>query len=417
MVVALAAGCFSPRYQDKLMCASNGGCPPGQSCDPNSDMCIPTCADGICGPSIHGTVLRADQVAPTPLAGVSVDLVSTSQVVTTTSAAGGTYSLTGLPSDVALEMELSYAQDTPTIPEGELDTTTLAGNASGSTAVDLEVVPYRWLADVAWKCGLFPTEDDAVYGSPGMFNQYFIQRSTVIGEVQDAAGNPVPLDRADITISLDGYANTNDNPADTTFLPAAHICFLEQDATGTWKGVDEDSSATGRFVMFRVRNAAGTGVGFADVSIKGQPDTSANLRSSGLIAIAKVQPGGPVQPIATNPTFERDVYPLLGQYGCVGCHQPGQPGMVTGMVRDGFPADFSGTPGEVYDVLTKPDSTGCASGTPARVCVAMPELSLFYTKPRLETGGTPPDHLGIAFPESTPIIQTILAWIQGGAQP
>jgi hypothetical protein len=72
----------------------------------------------------------------------------------------------------------------------------------------------------------------------------------------------------------------------------------------------------------------------------------------------------------------------------------------------------------VYQALTGPPSDGCENGgaMAARVCLAAPELSLIYAKPRLETGNEPPDHQGIAIPEDRRELQLILEWLRNNAQ-
>ena len=105
-------------------------------------------------------------------------------------------------------------------------------------------------------------------------------------------------------------------------------------------------------------------------------------------------------------------------HGCPTCHEPGKIGVTEAAVRGGATADFSGTASQVYAVLMAGDQSQCAGQhVPARICVSDPKSSLFYTKPRLETGGEPSDHVGVAFPEDSAFIQSLLQWIQNGAQP
>ncbi|MBA3538273.1 MAG: hypothetical protein H0T79_01470 [Deltaproteobacteria bacterium] len=113
-------------------------------------------------------------------------------------------------------------------------------------------------------------------------------------------------------------------------------------------------------------------------------------------------------------SFATDVHPIMMQLGCANCHTIGGPGYEMSELRGGLKADFSGTADEVLTVLMAGTTDTCAT-TPARVCLSAPDASLFYTKPRLETGAT--DHSGISFPEDSTLIRVILGWIQKGAKP
>lgn len=388
---------------------------PGESTALCEDECVVT---------VTGSVVPVDSTTATPKPNVRVALTSLpmNEVPRVTSNASGAYSLADLDVNTALELEMSFDQTNPTVPSGVLVTRFLAGNASQNMTVDVPVVDYHWLAKVAFECGIFPTLADATYQNPGTstgVNFYYISRSTVIVEVQNEDGTPAPLNRSDLVVSVDGYMNSHETPGDTEFLPRARVCFLEPDgASGVYKGVDSERSTSGRFVMFRVRDAGGTGAGFARALIPGFPPGGVNLRSSGSVGYVRIRQGTGPEPLPQRPiTFERDIYPLFTELTCVACHRPGGPGYEMGMIRGGFRADFSGTLDQVYQNLTGPPSEGCETGAiQARVCKLAPEKSLLYTKPRLETGAEPSDHKGIAFPEDTLALKLILEWIRNDAK-
>lgn len=375
-----------------------------------------------CVVTVSGNVIPVDSTTAAPKPNVRIALTSlpAAELVRVTSNASGAYTLPDLDVNTALELEMSFEQTNPTVPSGVLVTRFLAGNASQTMTLDVPVVDYHWLAKVAFECGIFPSLAEATYqdvqNSTGV-NFYYISRSTVIVEVQNEDGTPAPVNRSDIVVSVDGYMNSHETPDDTEFLPRAHVCFLEPDSTGVFKGVDTDRGTSGRFVVFRVRDAGGTGAGFARVLLPGFPPGAVNLRSSGSVGYVRIRQGEGPEPLPSRPiTFEQDIYPLFTELTCVACHRPGGPGYEMGMIRGGFRADFSGTVDQVFEVLTAPPSEGCDTGAvQARVCTAKPEASLLYTKPRLETGSEPSDHKGIAFPEDTLALKLILEWIRNGA--
>jgi hypothetical protein len=375
-----------------------------------------------CVVTIAGSVLPVDSATAAPKANVRVALTSLpmGEVPRVTSNASGGYSFADLDINTALELEMSFDQTNPTVPSGVLVTRFLGGNADMDRTVDVPVVEFRWLAKVAFECGIFPTLEEATF-EPGTssVNFYYISRSTVIGEVQNEDGTPATLNRSDLTVTVDGYMNSHQTPGDDTFPPRATVCFLEPDTgTGTFVGVNAERSTSGRFVMFRVRDEGGTGRGYARVLVPGFPPGAVNLRSSGSVGYVRIRQGEGEAPLPSRPiTFERDIYPLFTELTCVACHRPGGPGYEMGMVRGGLRADFSGTLDEVFQVLTGPPSTGCENGgdMAARVCTARPEVSLLYTKPRLETGSEASDHKGIAFPEDTLALKLILEWIKNDA--
>jgi hypothetical protein len=182
--------------------------------------------------------------------------------------------------------------------------------------------------------------------------------------------------------------------------------------------VNADHSTSGRFVMFRVRDGGGTGAGAAEIRIPGFPIGNVTLASAsiGYVRI-KVGEGGDALPQRAK-TFERDVYHFFTDKLCnQTCHKPGGIGYMRAPVRLGtdgmmYPADYSGTVDQVYDVLTKPVSTDCEQGgdKAARVCKPKPEASLLYLFP-----AGMGDHPGVVLQPDDPMLVAVLQWIKDGA--
>jgi hypothetical protein len=382
-----------------------------------------------CMVTVSGKTILARSTTGLPLGGVTVKLVSVDPPQSVTTGADGSYSFSGLPPDTPLRFDVSVMQVNPD-PQG-LDTQILAGNTTTMDAViDLPIVEYAWLAKVAFQCGIFPTLDAALY-DPGTMNvnSYFKVRSTVVGEVLNADLSPATaFDRADVAVvlrspaSMVDYTNFQGNPDSMTAMGVT-VCFLEPDnGLGEFKGVNEDTATTGRFVMFRVRNDTGTGTGTGAVNIPSFPAGPLNV-SAGTIGFARMVVGVGDSLPARKRGFARDVYHWFADKQCSAlCHKPGGLGFMKAPVRLGpdgtmYPADWSGLPSDVFDRLTKPVATGCEQGvdpdTRARVCLAAPKNSLLYLNP---TGkGT---HEGTNdLTDDDPMIVNIVGWITDGALP
>jgi hypothetical protein len=375
-----------------------------------------------CRVTLSGQTVPAEKVPPIPgpLANVTVDLTSldpSPEVLTPTE---GTYSFEKLEPDTPITFTLSVAQPAPSV-KGLLNTVYAAGMTdTNDHSIDLPVVQLQWLAKVAFQCGIFPSMNSALF-DPGTMNlnNYFVTRSTIVGQVVDKDRNPVKLDRADISVVIDDYVNVHKNPADTDHLPAATLCFLEPDpATGEYKGVNENQTTSGRFVMFRARNELGTGSGPGEVRIPGFPTGPLDV-SSGSIGFAYIRQGAseglPARPL----TFERDIYHFFKDKTCNAvCHKPPDGvAYMTAPMRPGpngktYPADWSASVDAVFDNLTKPFDTDCALGgdMAARVCRAMPTASLLYQKP----GGLI-SHAGLNLGTRDEMVIAILQWIKDGA--
>jgi hypothetical protein len=285
--------------------------------------------------------------------------------------------------------------------------------------LDLPVVQYHWLAEVAVQCGIFKSMDEALF-EPGTknLNTYFSTRATIIGQVVAEDGSPATLDHRDISVVIDEYVNSKQNPDDDTHRPTT-LCFLEPDElTGKYRGVNASQTTSGRFIVFRARNELGTGTGMGEVQIPGFPAGALNV-SSGSIGFVHIKLGDGTSIPERPRSFERDVYHFFADKTCsVECHRPPDGiGYVTAPARPGpddltYPADWSASVDEVFDNLTKPFDTDCALGDDmaARVCQAKPTASLLYRKPSGLSF-----HQGVNLGTDDEMVVTILRWIEDGA--
>lgn len=377
--------------------------------------CPAPCRVTVSGRAVPAESLTASQQA---LANVTVQLTSLDPSPDMITKADGEYSFSGLEPDTPVAFKLSVPQMDPDV-RGLLDTRYVAGMTERKdVSIDLPVVRYRWLAKVAFQCGIFASLDKALF-DPGTtnLNNYFLTRSTILGQVLEEGGSPAKLDRADIKVVIDDFVNQIPNPADTAPQPAI-LCFLEPDpSTGEYRGVNASQTTSGRFVLFRARNELGTGTGMGEVQIPGFPPGALDV-SSGSIGFVYIRRGGggelPPRPL----TFERDVYHFFKDKTCSAvCHRPPEGiGYVMAPVREGpngvkYRADWSASVDTVFDNLTKPFDTDCALGgdTAARVCRAMPMASLLYRKP----GGLD-HHSGLDLGTKDEMIVAILQWIKDG---
>lgn len=332
----------------------------------------------------------------------------------------GAYSISAVPSAslVDLEIDVDQSTGTPSVPSYvQTRVSTLLTEAAAQT-LDVPVVTYAWMAQVAYQCGLFASLDAALQQG-GFVNPYFTERSTVFGTLVNASGQPVAgVARAAISVDLGGYVNPGAGDTDPN---PAKVCFLVRDATsGQYIGsANAASDATGRFVVFRLRNniAGGPGQGLAVVHAIGYAPQSVRLRSSGNIGVVTMTVGVDTMPPAV-PVFMTDVFPLFAKLGCRGCHfPPTGPGYVNSVVRGGMHLDLSGTPAQVYASLSAGGSAGCDNpATPQRLCPNAPAASLLLKKPLAEVFPEPTDHQIDGFADSNvPDYRTIFRWIQNGA--
>jgi hypothetical protein len=380
-----------------------------------------------CMVTVSGRAVPAESLDPLnhalPNATVKLASLDPTQPPPVVTDDGGEYSFSGLPPGTPIAFNVSVPQTNPDVAN-LLHTVYVAGATDrNDVTLDLPIVRYRWLAQVAFQCGLFKSLDEALFAAPGTttLNNYFLTRATILGEVLEADRHPAKLDAQDISVVIDEFANSNQNPSDTQLPPPATLCFLEPDpTTGEYKGVKETQSTSGRFVLFRARNMLGTGTGTGEVRIPGFPVAALDV-SSGSIGFAFIRRGSstslPERPL----TFERDIYHFFKDKTCNAvCHRPGGVALDVATARDGpngvmYPADWSGSVDEVYDNLTKPFDTDCELAdddhdTAARVCRAMATKSLLYQKP----GGLVP-HKGLDLTTDDDMVIAILRWIQDGA--
>jgi hypothetical protein len=376
--------------------------------------CPAPCRVTVSGRAVHAESLDASQPA---LANVTVELTSLDSSPEVVTEASGAYSFSGLKPGTPIAFNLSVPQTGPNV-QGLLDTLYVVGSAETTDiTVDLPVVQYRWLAKVAFQCGIFASLDKALF-EPGTMNlnTYFLTRATIIGQVLEQDGSPAKLDRANISAVIDDFRSFNQNPADTLPFPAT-LCFLEPDPpTGEYRGVNANQTTSGRFVLFRARNTLGTGSGMGEVRIPGFSPAALDV-SSGSIGFVHMRRGDSILLPDRPLTFEGDIYHYFTDKTCnVSCHRPGGIGYVTAPARPGpngltYRADWSGSVDAVFDNLTKPFDTDCALGddTAARVCQALPTASLLYQKP----GGLV-YHSGLNLGTKDEMIVFALQWIKDG---
>lgn len=377
-----------------------------------------------CTVTVSGRTVRAES----PSLGLPGVVVRLGTDMLTSDTPNGNYSFADLQPGTPLQFNLHYVP-TNGDPQGP-DVQYLVGTtAMEDITIDLPMVQFRWLATVAFQCGIFPTLQDALNGTQAYLNT----RSTVIGQVLNADNSVAStFDRQDITVflknAMSGVDYPNPNPADVDTNPT-RICFLEPDPTNgnAYKGVDEDHSSSGRFIVFRVVNDRGTGTGAAHVDIPGFPSapqpTTLSL-SAGSVGFVQIRKGDGTDLPPRKLSFSRDVYHFFSQtdkYQCIiACHRPGGAAVMSMYARTGpggtmYLPDWSGTSQAVYNNLTLSDpsfETDCDT-TPARVCTKKPDASLLYRNP---TGMA--SHSGqIDLTATDPFMVTALQWITDGALP
>jgi hypothetical protein len=361
---------------------------------------------------VQGLAVFYDQIETTPAEGVEITVTNVDPVVTAgPTGKDGAYELVDIPPGTLLDFEMGLEQDEPVFVPASMHTRSqLRVENDTPVLYDAPIVTYAHLAQVAFECGLFPTLEAAI--GNGAVNVYFAQRSTVFGRLVDDMGNGVPtVSRAALQVEVDGYVNIHDNLLDNNPNPA-HVCFLDEDDSGHWVGTTATSSNdTGRFVMFRVRDANGTGQGGATVRASGFDDAQVNLRSTGNIGVVELVRNDEAIPR----DFAIDVYPIFTTYACVGCHTGGGP---PSAVTAGFNADWDLPPMQVWQNLVGPGTTCPDPMNPVRVCTDDPENSLFVTNPLFDEIGMEDVHPVDIFPSlDDPAMRVIVEWIEQGAQP
>lgn len=398
----------------KSVCVDNACVPCTENTQCESQVCLIDSGECLFSEvEVTGVVYDFSTIDNAPLAGVTTRVTNLARLPESgPTDATGAYSLTGLVPGTLLDLAADFPQNDPVFVPAAITTRFSTQVPNDNPApLDMPVVTYEYLAQVAFECGLFPTLEEAI--GDGAVNTFFVQRSTVFGTLVDSDGAGVPtVSRAAIQAELGNWANFHDNLLDTDSEPA-QVCFLEEDAaTGTYVGTtDQLSNDSGRFVMFRVRNDAGLGQGGLTVRATGFNDTSVSLPSSGNIGVVELLRND--EPIPRD--FAIDVFPVFTTYGCVGCHTAGGP---PGAVHDGFEADWDLTPFEVWQNMVGPGTVCNVPDDPHRVCTNDPALSLFVTRPLTDLPGMPDVHPIDIFPSiDDPTLQVIMQWIEQGALP
>jgi hypothetical protein len=130
--------------------------------------------------------------------------------------------------------------------------------------LDVPAVRHTWLEDVVRDCGLLPPD-----APQSLLDSYFDERNTILVDVRGENAAGITREQIDVYVESDGETYANFGAPDATDQYPPSICFLERgDAGGVLRGGSGAQTATlGQFVIFRVRNRAGSGRGTADVRI------------------------------------------------------------------------------------------------------------------------------------------------------
>lgn len=350
------------------------------------------------------------------------------------SGADGAYNIPGLPPQSALVVEIRYPETYGAgteVPGGFATRAKAATKAAATETANVYVVKYGWLAQTAYECGVYDTVDTAL-GNPD-----FVTYSAVFGQLKDQNGNGVGgINKARLEVQIGAYTNDTVTRNNTSYF-----CWLEaydddqNPATPEkYRGTVSDTSyATGggAFVIFKAKNELGLGNGTQYVRVKQDPQVPNFAEQSvpvqaGMVSVVTLYTADdvpPPPPVLVD--FNTDIYPVFNNAGCLGCHATGGPGAVyADPANQAYPADFSGSPDDVYANLV---GAGTACGPPQdpnnprdpqpttyRVCVDYPKRAKLATKPLLED---PPNHPNASFPdENDPTLLLIEAWMEQGAQ-
>ncbi len=366
--------------------------------------------------TLTGVAYDFSLIEHTPVSDVTVRLTNVTDAPTAEpTGADGVYSLAGLVPGTLLDLELGYEQDDPVFVPAVLSSRMSYQVPNDEPAtLDVPLVTYNWMAKVAFECGLFATLEEAI--GTVTVNPFFIQRSTLFGRLVDEEGNGIAtVSKAAIHAQVGEWANFQDNLLDLNTSPT-QLCFLEEDSeSGTYVGSNDTvSNDTGRFVMFRLRNDEDLelGDGPLNVTASGFDDAYTTFASSGNIGVIDLVRND--EPIPRD--FAIDVYPVFSTYGCIACHTGGGPAPA---VHDGFAADWSLTPREVWQNMVGPGIDCSADpADPHRVCIDDPPNSLFVTRPvsdLVDEVDVHPVDIFTSFDD--PTLQVIMEWIEQGALP
>jgi hypothetical protein len=244
-------------------------------------------ASGDAGPldgptvTLSGVVRRFESGEPSGGVEVTAFVGATTRIEATSSAGTGQYTIAGIAPGSTVNVEIEYSDE----PERGLPTALLqtrirveVGNEP-EQQLDLPTIDYDWLTRTANECGA--VQDTSL--TPELF---FARSATLVVEAR-AAGMPVAgLSRDTLEIGLGNGGTPQPNLHDVERDPAdtnpTFVCVLEQGSDGELVGGQQTvSTSLGRFIVFRVRNAQGTGSGEAVVSLPDGDPSSVNLRQSG----------------------------------------------------------------------------------------------------------------------------------------
>ena len=268
------------------------------------------------------------------------------------------------------------------------------------------VVTPAWLEQVATECGA-----PIAPGVDGFPSVDFVNTSTIMGTFKDANGAPVAgITKANVAVEMQGGAGayTNSDPQ--------YICFLQSDG-GTpakYKGGNYlTSDASGKFVIFKVRNAAagnGAGNAYVRATYNGVSFEESIPLASGL-AYVDVYAQDVIPVIDQLIDFETQILPILTANQCNACHTTGGTGAVD---RGGYLAVFDGTPSEVYNNLVAPGTVCEQGGATYRICGNYPLQSYLITKPLIDPPGQQNHPNETWLSDTDPDVIMISNWIEQG---
>jgi hypothetical protein len=244
-------------------------------------------AGGDAGPldpptvTLSGVVRRFETGEPSGGVRVTAFVGATSRIYATSNAGTGEYSVPGFVagSTVNLELEVSDEPDRG-LPTALLQTRIPVELGDGpEQQLDLPAIDYDWLTRTADACGAV---QDA-----SLTPEVFFARSATL--VVEARTNGVPvagLSREALQITLrngdTAQPNVHGVPRDAADTNPTFVCVLEQGSGGELVGGQQTASTSlGQFIVFRVRNAQGTGSGEAVVSLPDGDLNSVSLQQSG----------------------------------------------------------------------------------------------------------------------------------------
>jgi hypothetical protein len=244
-------------------------------------------ASGDAGPlegptvTLSGVVRRFESGEPSGGVKVTAFVGATTRIEATSSAGTGEYIIAGLAPGSTVNVEIEYSEE----PERGLPTALLQTRSRVEVGtepeqqLDLPTIDYDWLTRTADECGA--VQDASL--TPELF---FARSATLVVEAR-TAGMPVaglPRDALQISLGNGGtpQPNVHDVERDAADTNPTFVCVLEQGTGGELVGGQQTASTSlGRFIVFRVRNAQGTGSGEAVVSLPEGGPVSVELRQSG----------------------------------------------------------------------------------------------------------------------------------------